>query len=284
MPTRFLSPAVFPPLLHEPTVPLERNGSFLHPQAASWLPARHRYVPSHLGSDTTMSGIILNSRTGRGIQHIALLISAVTFFSLTAWPTAAFAQIGAAAERAAGRAAMTAAERQAANSAAKEAAGAVSRRSATASADRVVTRWSASLCKPASPCPLPEKVAVTFNGGSYNELILGKDTVLYRVFHAPKFKFGDSTKSLSYWSRSDARGTQAAIDSAIDVSSRGNTAERLAAIRVPKGTRVFEGETRAAGGRYGSPERGPVGGGNQVVVEDVKPTWEITLEEARMLR
>ena len=183
-------------------------------------------------------------------------------------PGAASAQIGAAAERAAARAAVTAAERQSAERTAKEAAGATSRRALNQAADRVVKRWSSSFCKPAVPCPLPAKTANTFKGGSYDEVILGGDTVLYRVFHEPAHRFGMPGERFSYWSRSDARGTQAAVDSAIDVSKYGNTAERLVAVRVPRGTRVYEGKTQSI-------ERGPIGGGNQVVVDGVRPGWEV---------
>lgn len=198
------------------------------------------------------------------VSCIAVLSAIVLF------PGAASAQIGAAAERAATRAAVAAAERQAAERAAKKAAGATSRRAVNKAADRVVKRWSSSLCKPTAPCPLPAKTANTFKGGSYDEVILGKDTVLYRVLHDPTHKFGMPGERYSYWSRSDARGTQAVLDSAIEVSRYGNTAERLVAVRVPRGTRVYEGNTRGI-------ERGPIGGGNQVVVDGVRPDWEVKL-------
>lgn len=188
--------------------------------------------------------------------------------ALLVMPVAATAQIGAAAERAAARAAVTAAERQAAERAAKAAATATSRRAATQAADRVIKRWSSSLCKSAAPCPLPAKMADTFKGGSYDEVILGSDTVLYRAFHDPKHRFGMAGERFSYWSRSDSRGVQAAVDNAIDVSRYGNTAERLVAVRVPRGTRVYEGQTQSI-------QRGPIGGGNQVVLDDVRPAWEV---------
>lgn len=195
-----------------------------------------------------------------------LCIAVLSTFGLL--PGAAAAQIGAAAERAAARAAVTAAERQAAERAAKDAAGATSRRAVNQAADHVVKRWSSSFCKPAAPCPLPAKTANSFKGGSYDEVVLGGDTVLYRVFHEPAHRFGLPGERFSYWSRSNARGTQAAVDSAIDVSKYGNTAERLVAVRVPRGTRVYEGKTQSI-------ERGPIGGGNQVVVDSVRPDWEV---------
>ena len=183
-------------------------------------------------------------------------------------PINASAGVTAAAERAAQRAATLAAERSAAEQASKTAGEAASRRAAVNASDRVIKRWASSLCKPAAPCPLPAKTANTFVGGSYDEVVLGKDTVLYRAFHDPKFKFGEPGERLSYWSRSEAKNVQAAIDSAIPVSNSGNTAERLVAIRVPKGARVFEGKAQGI-------ERGPIGGGSQVVVDGVKAEWEI---------
>lgn len=199
-----------------------------------------------------------------GVLCIAVLSAIVLL------PGAVSAQIGAAAERAAARAALAPAERQAAERAAKEAAGVSSRRAMNEAVDRVVKRWSSSLCKPAASCPLPAKVANTFKGGSYNEVMLGKDTILYRVFHDPTHKLGMPGERFSYWSRSDARGTQAVVDRAIDVSGYGNTAERLVAVRVPRGTRVYEGVTQSI-------ERGPIGGGNQIVVDGVRADWEVKL-------
>jgi len=172
-----------------------------------------------------------------------------------------------AAQRAAQRAAIQSAERSAAKQASETAAKAASRRALNQTGDRIVQRWASSMCKPSNPCPLPAKAANTFVGGAYDEVILTNDTVLYRVFHEPKYKFGAPGEA-SYWSRSDARGIQAAIDRSIPVSKNGNTAEKLVAIRVPKGTRIFEGKAQAF-------ERGPAGGGSQVVIDDVQPGWEI---------
>ena len=189
-------------------------------------------------------------------------------------PTSAYAQIGAAAERAAARAAVTSAEREAAERASKTGAGEASRRAATDTADRVVTRWSSSLCKSRAACPLPEGTANSFVGGSYDEVVLGKDTVLYRAFHERTFKLGNPAERFTYWSRTATKGTHAAIDSAIPVSKNGNLADRVVAIRVPRGTRVFEGSARGI-------EQGPVGGGSQVVLEGVKPEWEMLPDAAR---
>lgn len=183
---------------------------------------------------------------------------------------AAHAQFASIIGKSAAKAAASAAERQAAGRAVRNSAAQSGVRGAVANIERdyVVKRWSSALCKPASPCPLNEKTANTFNGGSYNETILGSDTVLYRVYHRPDRKFSGSGERYSYWSRSDAKGLQAAIDGAIEVSRYGNMAGRQVMIRVPKGTRIYEGE---AHGNY----RGTAGGGNQIILEGTKPEWEL---------
>lgn len=167
------------------------------------------------------------------------------------------------------RAAATVAERHAVKRAAKGVVHTTPRSSVNHATDRVMKRWTSSLCKPTAPCPLDAITANTFRGGSYNEVILGRHTVFYRAYHNSARKFGDPNARFSYWSRSDATGTKAVIDKAIEVSRYGNTAERLVAIKVPKGTRVFEGVTQRI-------HKGPMGGGNQVVLEKVRPAWEIT--------
>lgn len=193
-------------------------------------------------------------------------------------PSVVPAQVGAVVERAAQRASTQAAERAVAEQASKAAAEQASKTAAAASqrpvaiaADRVVKRWNSSLCKSTVACPLPAKTANTFVGGSYDEVNLGRDTVLYRAYHNPITKFGAPGERFTYWSRTDARGVQAVVDRSIPVSNNGNTAERLVAVRVPKGTRVFEGKAQSA-------ERGPIGGGNQVVVDGVKSGWEVELK------
>jgi hypothetical protein len=203
----------------------------------------------------------MQSSLARGVS---ILLAAV----LVAQPTLSYAQIAGAAERAAARAAARAAERKAADRAASQAASAAARREVPLQAkDVVVRRWSSALCKPASRCPLPERVGNTFNGGSYREVVLGSDTLLYRVHATPATRLGAPGGRYSYWSRSDARGLQASVDGAIPVSRNGNTGQFQSVIRVPRGTRVFEGETHGLG------RGGPVGGGNQVVLGGVRPEW-----------
>jgi hypothetical protein len=213
------------------------------------------------------------------INRISMLVGGIVLLCQITLPRASFAQIGAAAERAAARSAVVAAERQAAERAAKGAAAASAQRAAKSSADRVVRRWTTSLCKPSTPCPLPEKigrhdVGASYVGGSYDEVILGQETVLYRAYHDPKLKFGEPGQRFSFWTRSNEKGTQAVVDSAIPVTNSGNTAERVVAVRLPKGARVYEGQAAAI-------ERGPAGGGNQIIVENVKPEWEFRLESSR---
>lgn len=107
--------------------------------------------------------------------------------------------------------------------------------------------------------PLPAEVASTFRGGSYSQVALESDTVLYRVY-------GGSSGQLSpYWSRTAPQGPlQARMDLALPP---GNTAQNVVQIRVPQGTTVFEG---AAG-----PNFGQLGGGNQVYIPRVDPSWVV---------
>ena len=197
---------------------------------------------------------------------VVIALAGLALFTLAP----ACSPVSGAAERAAARAAARTAERKSAERAAKEAAAAVAARTGTKqAADAVVRRWYSVTCKPTKPCPLPQHVGNTFVGGSYNEVALGSDTVLYRVYANRLNRLGPSGQRYSYWSRSDARGTQAIVDSAIPVSRQGNTATRQVAVRVPQGTHVFEGRTQ------GIPHGGPVGGGNQVVVDGVRPEWVI---------
>lgn len=167
------------------------------------------------------------------------------------------AQVLGAAERAAARAAARNAVRQSERRADGSAA---TRQAERKAADLLVRRWSTSLCGHARPCPLPENIGNSFRGGSYNEVILGRDTTFYRVYSRSELAYGVPGQTHSFWSRSNARGSRAIIDGAIPVSRNGNIAQRQVAITLPKGTRVFDG--------YAAPlPRGPVGGGSQVVIE-----------------
>jgi len=198
----------------------------------------------------------------RTLRRVAAYVVAIQL----AATSFAQAQISGATERAAARAAAQTAQRKTTE---RAATAAIERQSALAAADRVVRRWSLPLCRPELQCPLPPTIARTFRGGTYDEVILQKDTKLYRVYSDPVTKLGRPDDKYSYWSRSDARGLQAAIDGAIEVSRWGNTARHQVAIRVPRGTKVFEGQA-------GRPDSGrPIGGGSQVVLEKVRPEWVI---------
>ena len=199
-----------------------------------------------------------------------LVLSSACLVVVLASPIPAIAQVAGAAERAAARAAARAAERNAVQRAAKSAAGQQAVRQAD---DLTLRRWNNALCKRSAPCPLPDSIGKTFKG-SYNEVALARDTVFYRVYTNPQQRLGTPGEPFSYWTRSDARGLQAAIDAALPVSRTGNTAQYQVAVRVPKGTRVFEGETNSLD-RYGPVGGGPIGGGNQVVINRVKPQWVV---------
>ena len=198
----------------------------------------------------------------------ALVLGSILALAFVAKPSNA--QFAGAVERAAARAAARAAEQKAAERAASRAATtAATRRAGARAGDRVVRRWSSALCKSVNPCPLPPKVSNTFKGGSYDEVVLGQDTLLYRVYSNPAHRLGRPDERFSYWSRSDARGTQAVVDSAIEVSRYGNTAKNQVVVRVPSGTRIYQGETQSI------PRGGPVGGGSQVILEGIRPEWVV---------
>lgn len=186
---------------------------------------------------------------------------ALLTLSLLHWiqPSPAHAQFASAFQRAAIRAAS--------QKAARAQTGRVTRQvTARRAADRATATWTNALCKPSRPCPLPEQVGNSFTGGSYRQVKLGSDTQLHRAYSDPVNRLGAPGARYSYWSRNQASSRQAVIDRAIPVSTNGNVADRNVTIRVPHGTTVYEG--KAAG-----LHRGPVGGGNQVVIDQVKGAW-----------
>ena len=124
------------------------------------------------------------------------------------------------------------------------------------------------LHSPIDPGPLHSKpvgtgsIADTFRSGTYVSYKSEKPIELYRVQTKPYVK-GDRTGS--YWTREQPHGpVQSIVDSALD-PTWGNTAGHWMKAKVPAGTQIFEG--RAA------PQRGLVGGGSQVFVEQIKPGW-----------
>ncbi|WP_136069222.1 two-partner secretion domain-containing protein [Modicisalibacter radicis] len=111
--------------------------------------------------------------------------------------------------------------------------------------------------------PLPAGIANTFRSGTYREVVTTEATTLYRVM-------GDKGKTAGgYWTQTKPAGPlQSVIDSALD-QNWGNTATRVVEMDVPVGTRIFEG--------VAAPQRGLVGGGNQVyfdrVINPLDPSW-----------
>lgn len=142
----------------------------------------------------------------------------------------------------------------------------------TSTGDNLVNRWTSSLCKLGVPCPLPAKMANAFVGGSYNEVELTQDTVMYRTYSVQKNKFGEP--AVSWWTRDPKRGTQAVVENAIPFSTNANNADKLVKLRVPKGETIYEGESAQFRGANGS-QNGPVGGGNQILLRRVEPSWEV---------
>lgn len=111
------------------------------------------------------------------------------------------------------------------------------------------------------PGPLGEAVAKTFRGATYTESITSEPTNLYRVWG------GEAGQMGSYWTRVKPTGPlQATFDSALN-PEWGNTATNVANIRVPAGTKIYEGTAASQGALFG--------GGNQVYIPRVDPSWII---------
>jgi hypothetical protein len=109
--------------------------------------------------------------------------------------------------------------------------------------------------------PLGEQIAKTFRSASYSEYAVPQPITLYRAYGGEAGKFG------SYWTRTPPAGPlQSQIDSAL-LPVWGNDANKVVQIRVPAGTKLFEG-IAAAQGKFG-------GGGNQIFIQQIDPAWEI---------
>ena len=114
---------------------------------------------------------------------------------------------------------------------------------------------------PLNAGPLAADVANTFRSGTYTANTLSSDTILYRVTSESGNPLG------SYWTSVAPKGPlQSVIDSALD-QNWGNTATRVYRANVPAGTTVYEGAAAA--------QRGLVGGGNQIYIPRVDPSWLI---------
>lgn len=114
-----------------------------------------------------------------------------------------------------------------------------------------------------SPGPLPNNLAETFAGGRYREVVLRKDTVLYRS--------GESGKPLGqFFDTVPPRGViQARMDKAILPEWPGGAKSPIDsafAVKIPAGTKVYVGEVGSQGGHF-------VGGSRQIVVQE---PWNIS--------
>ena len=120
-----------------------------------------------------------------------------------------------------------------------------------------VKRWGPATGKG----PLNADVVKTFRGGSYSEIVTSEATTLYRVH-------GGNAGSLGpYWSRTKPAGPlQSQVDNALN-PAWGNTATEVTTIRIPKGTKIYEGAA--------APQGNLLGGGNQVYVLEVNPEWVV---------
>ena len=122
---------------------------------------------------------------------------------------------------------------------------------------------------PLNPGPLhfrDEDVLHSFRSDSYTtrKLALPKD--LYRVYSDPKMKFR------AYWTDIPPAGPlQSTIDAAL-LPSFGNAATKVVHIRVPAGETIFEG---FAAEQAEDPGVFLLGGGRQVVIDNVSPDWEV---------
>jgi hypothetical protein len=122
---------------------------------------------------------------------------------------------------------------------------------------------------PINPGPLHYRdieVVNTFRSGSYTTHTLTRPKDLYRVYDDP------AKKLRAYWTDIPPSGPlQSTVDSAL-LPSFGNKATKVVHIRVPPGETVFEG---FAAGQIEEPGVNLIGGGRQIVVDNVKPEWEV---------
>ena len=199
------------------------------------------------------------------------LVMASAFCMVILMSPNADAQFAGAIERAiAKRVAAQAANREIRSAAAKHGSTAIAKR--TAKGDYLVKRWNNNLCKASSRCPLPNEFGAGFKGGTYDEIILAKDTVLYRSFDGSSSKFGG--QNISWWKLEPSKGTAAVIDNSIPATTNGNFAAKLARIKVPAGERIYEG---ISGPIYAgqSNRMVAVGGKTQFAIVGDASAWEI---------
>jgi RHS repeat-associated protein len=131
----------------------------------------------------------------------------------------------------------------------------IAARAVGAGAERSATHWNPMN----GPGPLGERVGATFRGSSYTESVTSEATTFYRVHGGKAGALGP------YWTRTPPAGPlQSRIDSAL-LPQWGNTAENVTTIQAPAGVTIFEGSAAGQGGL--------VGGGNQVFIQHVDPSW-----------
>lgn len=124
--------------------------------------------------------------------------------------------------------------------------------------------------------PLRNDVANNFRSGTYTQRVVSQPTVLYRAYG------GRAGKLSSWWTRTRPSGNlQNSMDSAL-LNDFGNTQGFMTTIRVPKGAIIFEGIAAPqvfphfnASRAINNPIQTVPGGGNQVYIEMVDPSWVI---------
>jgi hypothetical protein len=115
------------------------------------------------------------------------------------------------------------------------------------------------------PGPLPSSIAEAFSGGRYTERVLEKEAIFYRVHGG---KAGVIGRRGTFVSPEPQVG---GLQSLIDLGLRpewGNTAAKVSKIKVPAGTRVYEGIVSSQGGPW-------VGGKVQVFIPKISPEWVV---------
>jgi hypothetical protein len=106
----------------------------------------------------------------------------------------------------------------------------------------------------------------TFRSGSYTAHTLTRPKDLYRVYSVDERKFRP------FWTDIPPSGPlQSKLDSALLPSFR-NEATKVVHVRVPPGETIFEG---FSAGQVEETGVNLIGGGPQIVVNNVKPEWEV---------
>jgi hypothetical protein len=112
-------------------------------------------------------------------------------------------------------------------------------------------------------------VADTFRSSSYFQNTLEGPVKLYRVYG------GEAGKIAAYWSRTKPTGPmQVTLDLALDPNWR-NSATKWVEITVPPHTKIFEGMASSMPLRGGTSVKVGelLGGGSQVYLKEVNPSW-----------